>query len=260
MVAGRRAVSVHESGSWVFNKMADVYAARPPYPAALVEALATRARAYGGRVGDLGAGTGRLALPLAACGLEVVAVEPASRMLDVLRDEARGRGLGLRTVHAAAEATSLPAASLDLAVVADAVHFMDAGLLAEELRRVLGPRGALAIVTSELGSTPFMRAIRTIMEDAAPRRPRNMSQAITQIFRATGVRREPPFTLRDEVPVDEAHLEAILRSISFIGPAMNAERFAAFRERIRAVPGPRVWTRELTVHAGRRGVRARALA
>ena len=35
------------------------------------------------------------------------------------------------------------------------------------------------------------------------------------------------------------HLESILRSISFIGPALNPQRFARFHERIRALPGPR---------------------
>jgi hypothetical protein len=56
----------------------------------------------------------------------------------------------------------------------------------------------------------------------------------------------------DATEVDEDTLEQILRSISFIGPAMNAERFAAFRERIHALPGPRTWARTFTVHSGRR--------
>lgn len=251
MVAGRRSVSIHDSASWVFNEMADVYDARPPYPTALVDALAERAGAHG-RIGDLGAGIGHLTLPLAARGFEVVAVEPAKAMLAKLDREAAARTLAVRTVHASAEATSLDAGSLDLALVADAIHFMDAELAALELSRVLSPRGALAIVTSELGETPFMRSIVEIMEASAPRRPRNMTQAIVQVFRSTRVDLEPERRYLDETPIDAARLERILRSISFIGPAMNADRFAAFRQRIRAVPGPRVWARTLTLHLGRR--------
>ena len=44
-----------------------------------------------------------------------------------------------------------------------------------------------------------------------------------------------------------------LRSISFIGPAMNPERFAAFHEKIRALPERPVWARRFTLHAGRCG-------
>jgi ubiquinone/menaquinone biosynthesis C-methylase UbiE len=248
---GRRKVSLHDAERWVFNRMADVYDARPAYPPALIEALAALAPDHG-RVGDVGAGIGHVALPLAERGLDVVAVEPARAMLDRLSSEARKRRLSIRAVHATAEALPLDDASLDLVVVADAVHFLDAELTAREIARVLAPKGALAIVTCELGETPFMRRLIEIIEASVPRRPRNVDQNLAQIPAMSGVRFESVAPFHDETPVDGHTLERILRSISFIGPAMNPVRFAAFRARVHALPGPPVWARTFTLRAGRR--------
>lgn len=232
--------------------MADVYDARPAYPTALIDALAALVPDRG-RVGDLGAGIGHVALPLAERGFDVVAVEPARAMLDRLTSEAARRRLGIRSVHAAAEALPLEDASLDLAVVVDAVHFLDAELASREIARVLRPTGALAIVTCELGTTPFMRSLVALMQASAPRRPRNVDHTLVQIPTMSGVRFASPRVFYDETPVDGPTLERILRSISFIGPAMNPERFAAFRKKVHDLPGPPAWARTFTMRAGRRG-------
>jgi ubiquinone/menaquinone biosynthesis C-methylase UbiE len=239
----------------VFNRMADVYDARPAYPLALIDALAELSP--GRRVGDLGAGIGHVALPLAERGFDVVAIEPAQAMLDRLRAQARERRLKVRTIHAAAEALPLDDASLDLVVVADALHFLDAEFVAKEIARVLAPKGALAIVTCELGKTPFMQSLVKIIEGAVPRRPRNLDQNLIQVSAITGVRFARQRQFHDETPVDGDTLERILRSISFIGPAMNPARFAAFRACVHALPDRPAWARTFTLRAGRRGSRGR---
>jgi SAM-dependent methyltransferase len=230
--------------------MADVYDARPAYPLGLIDALAELAT--GRRVGDLGAGIGHVALPLAQRGFDVVAIEPAQAMLDRLRATARERRIKVRAFHAAAEAVPLADACLDLAVVADALHFLDAELVATEIARVLAPQGTLAIVTCELGKTPFMQSLVQIIEGAVPRRPRNLEQNLVQVSAITGVRFAHARHFHDETPMDGDTLERILRSISFIGPAMNSARFAAFRARIHALPGRPAWARTFTLRAGRR--------
>ena len=254
MSLGRRKVRLEDGSRWVFNRMAHVYDARPPYPAALVDAIAALAP-LGGRVADLGAGTGHIALPLAARGLDVTAVEPAREMLDRLSAAAADRGLAVRAAHATAEATPIAARSIDLVVVADALHFIDAQLVAEEIGRVLGRSGALAVVTAALGDTPYMRALRAVIDDAVPRRPRALQRQLVHV----SAQAEVPFTdervFHDETPVDRETLELILRSISFIGPAMHEGRFAAFRRRVHALPGPARWARTLTLRAGRRASR-----
>ncbi len=145
--------------------------------------------------------------------------------------------------------------SLDLGLIADALHFMDKELVADELRRVLRPRAALVIVTSAFAPTPFMRAVTAVMEEAAPRRPRAVGDSIVQLAKLLDLRLAPPLVFRDETPVTPEVLEAILRSISFIGPAMNPERFAAFRARIHALSDAPVWARSFTLNAGFRGLR-----
>jgi ubiquinone/menaquinone biosynthesis C-methylase UbiE len=255
---GRRKVGLHEPSRWVFNRMADVYDARPAYPNALIDALADLARVHGHRVGDLGAGIGHVALPLAQRGLTVTAVEPAQAMLDRLRAQADEHQLAVRALHATAEALPMADASLDLVVVADALHFLDAERVGREIGRVLAPTGALAVVTCELAKTPFMQSLVKVIEAAVPRRPRNIDQNLVQISALSGVRLTRKHRYQDETPVDGATLERILRSISFIGPAMNPTRFATFCARVSALPGRPAWARTFTLRAGHRtGARAR---
>ena len=267
MALGRRKVGIDDASAWVFNRMADVYGARPRYPTALVDALATLAGPVGSRIGDLGAGIGHLALPLAERGYDVVAIEPAQAMLDRLRAAAvdrgfglRGiglRGKGLRALHAPAEALPLDAASLDMVVVADALHFMDAELAAGEIARVLVPRGALALVTCELGKTAFMRDVVRLIHDAVPRRPRDLAGPMVHVSAVTGVAFTDERRFHDETRVDHATLDRILRSISFIGPAMNPARFADFREKVHALSDVPVWARTFILRSGRRLPRPR---
>jgi ubiquinone/menaquinone biosynthesis C-methylase UbiE len=246
----RRNVGLNDPAAWVFNRMADVYDARPAYPEALIEALASLAP--GPRIADLGAGIGHLALPLAERGFEVVAVEPAEAMLQVLRGAARARGLTLTALHGMAEALPFDAARFDLVLIADALHFIDHERAATEIRRVLSPRGTLALVTSAFAPTPFMTDVTALMEETAPRRPRKVAAARQQLASLARVELNHVAHFADETELDYPTLERLLCSVSFIGPALNPTRFAAFRARLQALPRPWRWSRAFTLHSGRR--------
>lgn len=252
--SSRRQVGIADASRWIFNRMADVYDARPAYPTSLVDAIAGLAGTVGRRIGDLGAGIGHLALPLAERGFEVTAIEPARAMLERLEVNAAARGVRVQTLHAAAEALPVPPQSFDLVLIADALHFIDTELAAREIARVLVPRGALAVVTCAFGSTPFMVEVARIMQEAAQRKPRVVASRSAQLAGVAKIELTEESCFRDETPVTNAELERILASISFIGPAMNAERTQAFRDRIYAltIEQPAIWAREFTLLSGRR--------
>jgi 2-polyprenyl-3-methyl-5-hydroxy-6-metoxy-1,4-benzoquinol methylase len=84
-------------------------------PDSSVEALAALIRPEDGVI-DVGAGGGRLAIPLAARCREVVAVEPSPAMRGVLAEEAARRGIGnIRIVAATWEEAEVEPAPLVLA-------------------------------------------------------------------------------------------------------------------------------------------------
>lgn len=232
--------------------MAEAYAARPAYPQALIAALAELAGSPHAHVADLGAGLGHLSLPLAALGHRVSAVEPAIAMLRALQARAQAQGCELTTLHATAEATPIDASSVQLALIADALHFLDAHRAGREIGRILQPRGSLAVVQVELADSPFMRALQELMRQAAPRRPKRVASAMTQLAALAGIRLTLQETFQTVVPMPLAQIEVILRSISYIGPAMNAARFEAFRARLHAIEHAPVWHTTLRLWTGRR--------
>ena len=251
--SSRRQVSIHDPSRWVFNRMADAYDARPPYPATLVDRIAVLTRQVGTRIADLGAGIGHLALPLAARGLEVTAVEPARAMLERLESNAIHGGLPLRCLHAAAESLPLVEASVDAVLIADALHFIDTELAGREVRRVLVPGGNLLVLSCAWADTPYMQEVARIMHEDAQRKPRQMQLRRAQLGGVARVRLTDEQVFHDAKPVTHDELERILASVSFIGPAMNAERTANFRARIHGLAERHqpVWARKFTLRWGR---------
>ncbi len=126
-----------------FSQNANVYDRR--HGAQLSADLATRLAAAaqlrpGIRIIDVGAGTGRVAVALAALGCEVVALDPAQPMLHVLQ------GKGTEALVVAGEGARLPFAdsSFEAAVLARTLYLMpDWRDVLTEVIRALKPDGRI---------------------------------------------------------------------------------------------------------------------
>jgi SAM-dependent methyltransferase len=240
----RAGISPEDDRRWVFNRLAGAYHARPPYPGPLLDRVAALAGGSGARAVDLGAGTGLVAIPLAERGLRVTAVEPARAMLAALGDRP-----GIARVHATAEDTGLPAGEADLVVLADALQWIDPEAGAGEARRLLARGGVLAVVTPRLADTPFLRALAARLGAANPKaRPQPPPVALLYSLARLPVPAIEAFT--DEVALTPDGLDAVLRSLSYVGPALGPAALAALLADARALAerhGGAVWRRELAL-------------
>ncbi|MEV6303519.1 class I SAM-dependent methyltransferase [Actinoplanes sp. NPDC051861] len=112
---------------------------RPPYPQEALDWLLPGGEP---RVLDLGAGTGKLTRQIRDRGLDVVAVDPSAGMLGELRRVLPGVPAHLGD----AENIPLPDRSVDLVLVAQAWHWVDAARALPEIARVLTPGGRLGLI------------------------------------------------------------------------------------------------------------------
>lgn len=251
----RRGVHVSEPSRWIFNRLAADYRRRPGYPPALVARLLELAGGPGAPIADLGAGTGHLALPLARLGARVHAVEPARAMLDLLA--AGARGLPVEPVHAAAEETGLPSGAFDLVLLADALQWIDPERGGREVARLLAPGGALAVVVPTLADTPFLRALRARLAAANPKaRPRPPPVALLCSVAGLTAPMEERFT--DEIVLDDEALSAVVRSLSYAGPALGPdalERLIADARATARAHGGAAWQRDVLLATTRRSRR-----
>jgi SAM-dependent methyltransferase len=247
----RRSIAPTDDRRWVFNRLADAYRHRPGYPAALVERLRALAGGDRPRVADLGAGTGHLALPLAALGAEVFAVEPAREMLAAL---AAGAPAGVRPVHAAAEETGLDAGAFDLVVLADAAHWIDPERGAREAARLLARGGVLAVVTPRLAPTSFLAALAERIARDNPK-ARSAPPPVSLFFAVARLPAPSAERFEDRAALDDDALDAVLRSLSYVGPALGPAALAALLADARGLAaehGGAVWVRDLALEWARR--------
>ncbi len=240
---------------WVFNRLVADYRRRPAYPSALALRLLALAGGVGARVADLGAGTGSLAIPLSRLGARVHAVEPARAMLDALA--ASAAEAHVVPSQAAAEESGLPSAAFDLVLLADALQWVDPDLTGREAARLLAPGGVLAVVTPRLADTPFLRALGERIAEANPK-ARPAPPPVARLFSAARLPAPDLEVFSDDARLDASALDAVLRSLSYVGPALGPSKLSALLADARALAeahGGAVWQREIRLEWARLRIR-----
>ncbi|HRA65223.1 MAG TPA: class I SAM-dependent methyltransferase [Caldilinea sp.] len=147
------------------NRVESYVRSRPHYPYAVLACLVEE---YGlgpiSIVADVGAGTGLLTRLLLIAGCTVQAVEPNERMR-LAAAALLGGHPGYHSVAGTAEATSLPARSVDFVTAGQAFHWFDPPTARQEFQRILRPGGRVALVWNarrEQGS-PFLDGYQAII-------------------------------------------------------------------------------------------------
>jgi ubiquinone/menaquinone biosynthesis C-methylase UbiE len=113
-------------------------------------------------VADLGAGTGILTRHFVEVAGLVYAVEPDEAMLTWARRSLSGHP-SFRPILASAEATSLPAHSVDLILAGQALHWFEPDTARREFMRILKPGGWLAVVWNHPADPALGNALSAIL-------------------------------------------------------------------------------------------------
>ena len=233
-----------------FSDRAQDYAKfRPDYPGAAIDALL---RGLAGpaepTAADVGAGTGILSALVAARGVRVLAIEPNAAM----RAAAVPHAL-ISWRDGTAEATGLPAASVELVMCAQAFHWFRQRDAIAEFHRILRPGGRLAIMWNNRDpddtlTRSYIEAIRAVNGEH-PIERRAFEPAVVD---ADGLFTPPRLeSFAHSQELDLAGLIGRATSASYVpraGPAFAAlgERLTALFERHRDARGRvrlKYWTR-----------------
>ena len=112
-------------------------------------------------VADVGAGTGILSKHLASHAGRLYAVEPNLEMRSVAQSELRGYP-SVEVLDGRAEAIPLPAHSVDLVAVAQAIHWFDPEPTRREFTRILKSGGWLALLRNYGTDEALGRAMQAL--------------------------------------------------------------------------------------------------
>jgi SAM-dependent methyltransferase len=208
-----------------FPSVADAYErGRPEHAPAVVGALAAELGiAPGAAVLDLAAGTGKLARPLLAAGLDVVAVEPQAPLRDRL-----AAAIGPERVREGlAEAIPLPDASVEAVTVADAFHWFDQARALAEIRRVLAPRGGLAVLATlpDWSGASWAHELGSLIAHLRPEHPYFDGPPWREAVRAAGGWSAPrEIRVTTFQPADPGRIVDHVASMSFVAALPEGER------------------------------------
>jgi SAM-dependent methyltransferase len=216
-----------------FTDAAGYEAARPRYDERVAAVLAEQLELESGApVLELGAGTGQLSRALVASGLDLLAVEPLGATRELL-----AAAIGPERVRdGRAEQIPLADASVEAVFAADAFHWFDEQRAMPEIKRVLRPRGGVAILrTVPVLDSDWGRALGRVITASRPEHPvfagRGAAAALEE-DPAFGPVIEKSMTSSDEL--DREGLIAYVASFSWVA-SLTPQQREQMLDRVREV-------------------------
>lgn len=165
---------------------------RPGYPRGVLDILREGAGLTPAAViADIGSGTGISTALFLQNGNPVLAVEP-NREMRAAAEQWLQADAHFRSVDGRAEATTLPDASVDFIVAAQACHWFDLEKTRAEFRRILRPGGWVVLLWNRRlkDTTPFLREYETLLQtycaDYAEVQHERITSAVLEGFYAPG--------------------------------------------------------------------------
>ena len=220
-----------------FSNRATNYAKyRPGYPPALIEILEHAGLPKGGRVADIGSGTGKLTEIFLASGHRVFAVEP-NREMRQMAEVTLGHHPNFISVDAQAEATGLPGSSVDWIVIGQAFHWFNSDAARREFIRILCPKGGLAVIWNERQNdadtfaSTYQRIVDQYKQDKEPVSHKSITPATLDAFFAP---EKPQWTHIDHIQqLDRQGIKGRIFSSSYM-PEQDTESDVLLTELDRA--------------------------
>jgi len=159
-------VSSQREQRLVFGEVAEQYDAfRPSYPDEAFDTIIEYGHLCpGDRALEIGAGTGKATVKMAARGLEITALEPSPEMAAVLRSK------GIEPIETTFESWRLERAAFPLVYAAQAWHWVHGADRYERVASALVPGGVVALFWNQGGEWdgPLGAAIDAVYERHAP--------------------------------------------------------------------------------------------
>ena len=176
---------------------------------------------------DLGAGTGKVSRAVAALGWRVTAIEPGTRMIDVLRRAATADGVQVETIEGTAEDTGLEGARFDVATAGEAWHWFDGPRALAEIARIVKPGGGFAFFWNVVdeGRSELVAAERQLVTEYG---------VSGGDIRLPGPRPETADTVRDTRAFDEATFIQVPHLVPMTGAEYLG--FARTKSHLRTAP------------------------
>lgn len=209
------------------DRASDYVKARPSYPTEVLAILrSTCGLSERSTVADLGSGTGIFTRLLLETGARVFAVEPNDEMRGAAERELASNPR-FSSIRGRAEATTLPAASVDIATAAQAFHWFDVDAARRELHRIVRPGGHVALVWNDrdVTSTAFLREFEALLVAHCPKYPelQGKANATAKFDTVFGTGRWKRSTVPNDQRLDREGLVARVMSASYAPRAGTSE-------------------------------------